>query len=56
MRLDYIHVNPVKHGLVERPVDWQWSTFHRYVREGVYAPDWCGRIDLPGGVEYTWVE
>ena len=56
MHLDYIHVNPVKHGLVERPVDWQWSTFHRYVREGVYAPDWCGRTDLPGSVEYTWLE
>ncbi|MCU7932962.1 MAG: hypothetical protein KZQ90_19375 [Candidatus Thiodiazotropha sp. (ex Codakia rugifera)] len=28
--LDYIRFNPMKHGLVERVVDWQWSTFHRY--------------------------
>ena len=32
--VNYIHNNPVKHGLVERPEDWPWSTYHRYVREG----------------------
>jgi putative transposase len=37
---DYIHYNPVKHGYVRRPVDWQYSTFHRYVRLGVYPLDW----------------
>jgi len=40
--LDYIHFNPLKHGHVERVADWPYSTFHRYVRAGVYAPDWCG--------------
>ena len=40
--MDYIHWNPVKHGLVDRVVDWPYSTFHRYVREGVYSVDWCG--------------
>jgi len=30
--LDYIHYNPVKHGLVAHPREWLWSTFHRYVR------------------------
>jgi putative transposase len=38
--VDYIHWNPVKHGLVARVRDWPWSTFHRYVREGVYPVDW----------------
>ncbi len=37
---DYIHWNPVKHGLVARAVDWPYSTFHRFVYDGVYAPDW----------------
>ena len=37
---DYIHFNPVKHGLVEQVSSWQWSSFHRYVRLGVYTPDW----------------
>src|SRR4051812_6784057 len=27
--LDYIHFNPVKHGLVPRPADWPHSSFHR---------------------------
>jgi putative transposase len=36
--VDYIHWNPVKHGLVAHP--WPYSTFHRFVRNGVYLPDW----------------
>jgi putative transposase len=37
---DYIHFNPVKHRYVERPFDWPWSTFHRYVALGHYSSDW----------------
>ena len=37
--VDYIHYNPVKHGLVECVEDWPWSTYHRYVREGFYSSD-----------------
>jgi putative transposase len=39
--LDYLHYNPVKHGLVERVADWPWSSFHRYVREGLYEAYWA---------------
>ncbi len=39
---DYIHINPVKHGLVTRVRDWPHSSFHRLVREGVYPADWAG--------------
>jgi putative transposase len=39
---DYIHYNPVKHGYVENTADWQWSTFQRYVKEGIYDNEWCG--------------
>jgi putative transposase len=46
--LDYIHFNPVKHGLVSRVSDWPHSTFHEYVRRGVYTPDWGGCKDLLG--------
>ena len=38
--VDYIHYNPVKHGLVKAPKDWEWSTFHRYVDDGIYDIDW----------------
>ena len=38
--MDYIHYNPVKHGLVTRPGDWPWSSFRKCVARGWYAPDW----------------
>jgi putative transposase len=34
--LDYIHFNPVKHGHVRNVIEWPYSSFHRYVRSGVY--------------------
>ena len=52
MHLDYIHANPVKHGLVSWPREWAWSSFHRWRRLGEYEADWCGRVELPGSVEY----
>ncbi len=39
-RVEYIHYNPVKHGLVKAPRDWVYSSFHRYVCEGVYDLEW----------------
>lgn len=42
---DYIHYNPVKHGLVQRVAAWQWSSFHHYVRMGYYARDWGEAVD-----------
>ena len=38
--MDYLHYNPVKHGLVKKVVDWPYSSFHRYVKQGVYMEDW----------------
>ena len=43
--VDYVHFNPVKHGLVSRVMDWPHSTFHRFVSEGVYSSDWAGYAD-----------
>lgn len=42
--VDYIHFNPVKHGLARRVRDWPYSSFHRYVREGLMPDDWGGDI------------
>jgi putative transposase len=39
---DYIHHNPMKHGLVARVSDWPHSSFHRYVRLGILPVDWAG--------------
>ena len=43
--MDYVHINPLKHGLVERVVDWPYSTFHRCVEAGMYAKDWGVAVD-----------
>ncbi|WP_448678550.1 REP-associated tyrosine transposase [Pseudomonas nicosulfuronedens] len=40
--VDYIHFNPCKHGHAPRAIDWRWSSFHRYVRDGLLARDWGG--------------
>ena len=45
-------LNPVKHGLARMPKDWAWSSFRQWVKAGEYEPDWCGRAELPGNVEY----
>ena len=37
---DYIHFNPVKHGLVIKPEDWLNSSFHYYLRKGYYEIGW----------------
>lgn len=40
--VDYIHFNPVKHGLVEQVSQWSYSTFHKYVEEKILPVDWGG--------------
>jgi len=48
--VDYIHYNPVKHGLVSRVADWPYSSFHRFVAGGMLPADWAGDAsNLPGG-------
>ncbi|MCP4567201.1 MAG: transposase [FCB group bacterium] len=36
--IDYIHYNPVKHGYVEKPFDWEYSSIQSF--DGCYQPDW----------------
>lgn len=43
--IDYIHFNPVKHGLVKSVRDWPHSSFHRFVRQGMLADDWGAKPD-----------
>ncbi len=37
---DYIHYNPVKHGLVNSPLAWKHSSFRKFVEKGLYRQDW----------------
>jgi putative transposase len=47
--IDYIHINPVKHGLVTRVRDWPHSSFCRMVRLEIYPEDWAGDVSDPDG-------
>lgn len=38
----YCLMNPVKHGFVERPTDWEASSIHRDIRLGRLPSDWSG--------------
>jgi len=42
---DYIHYNPVKHGFCHYPEEWPYSSFHRFVAQGIYAQGWGGTDD-----------
>lgn len=53
--VDYLHVNPLKHGLVDRVAVWPWSSFHRYVSLGEYSADW-GSADEWFGDEWKRFE
>ncbi len=50
--VDYVHFNPVRHGLVAGPAAWPYSSFHRAVAAGVYPTDWACKA-LP---EIDWGE
>lgn len=56
--LDYIHFNPVKHGLVQRPIDWKLSSIHRYARMAWYARDWgcAGEVASVSSIDAELIE
>jgi putative transposase len=39
--MDYIHFNPVKHGLASNAADWPFSSLRRCVANGIYPSDWA---------------
>lgn len=52
--VDYIHYNPVHHGLARYPKDWQHSSFHQYVKRGEYDANWGmeDRIEFKENIGY----
>lgn len=46
--IDYVHFNPVKHGLVGNAVDWPFSSFRHAVTRGEYPTNWGGGKDAVG--------
>ena len=52
--LDYIHYNPVKHGVAACPHAWPFSSFERFVRERSYVRDWmCGCGGVVRGPDFS---
>ena len=47
VHMDYIHFNPVRHGLVQHVAEWPFSSFHRCVASGIYPAEWAGGGDEP---------
>lgn len=58
VHMDYIHFNPVKHGLAARLADWPFLGFAKCVRLGLYPIDWRSRgpdWPVPGsGCDLRW--
>ncbi|MCX7085542.1 MAG: PDDEXK nuclease domain-containing protein [Methylococcales bacterium] len=51
--IDYIHYNPVKHGLVKRASDWQYSSIHRYIKLNILDNNWGdGEIAFADDIGY----
>ncbi len=42
---DYIHFNPVKHGLTKQVKDWPYSSFHSYVKKGILENNWAEVVE-----------
>lgn len=40
IHVEYVHFNPVKHGLVSSAIRWQYSSFRRYVETRLHPADW----------------
>lgn len=47
--LDFIHYDPVRHGLVERAGDYKWSSLPSRMAQGHYPHNWC-ELAPPAGV------
>lgn len=52
--VNYVHINPLKHGLVKCVADWPYSSFHRLVEAGVYVENWAGdgSVEMDAGEPY----
>ena len=44
--INYIHYNPVKHGYAKSVNDWEYSSFHKFVKKGLYDINWGSNTDI----------
>ncbi|TMG86140.1 MAG: transposase [Betaproteobacteria bacterium] len=48
-QIDYIHADPVRHGLVREPRKWPFSSLHAYIRHGLRPLYWSDDTDARYG-------
>jgi hypothetical protein len=48
-RLPYMHLNPVRRELVERPEDWRWSSYNNFALEKATV------AACPIQIDYVWL-
>jgi len=46
IHLIYIHYNPLKHGTAQNVKDWEYSSFHKFVEQGLYDKNWGSGEDI----------
>jgi putative transposase len=46
--VDYIHINPVKHGYVKRAADWPHSSIHLFIERGLLDEQWAASVGVGG--------
>ena len=44
--INYIHYNPVKHGYAKQVKDWEYSSFHKFVKNNMYDNNWGSSTDI----------
>jgi putative transposase len=50
--IEYIHYNPVKHGLARSAGEYAFSSFADYVRDGYYQEDWRAKDEFDPGDDF----
>ena len=51
--VNYVHINPVKHGYLARAINRPHSTNHRYVKRGMLPRDWAC---MPDNADFSDVQ
>lgn len=52
--VDYIHYNPVKHNIVNAVSEWKYSSFQKFVKQGLYAKNWGGFNDVQSIIDFEF--
>jgi putative transposase len=52
-QVDYIHTDPVRHGLVPAPKRWPFSSLHAYIYHGLRPVYWSGDVDARYGARFA---